>query len=115
MEETQTFEHVLLSWITNRKIQRYCGYSGEEGDRKCLREKELQRCKIGLRLYFTNMISVIQHTSLSLLTPTALLAITLKQRSAQDVGTPGTFIILQLGQANNLVPLKTDITETFLA
>jgi hypothetical protein len=55
------------------------------------------------------MIFVIQHTSLSLLIPTALLGIALKPRSAQDVGTPGTLIILQLGQANNLVPLKTDI------
>jgi hypothetical protein len=35
--------------------------------------------------------------------------------SKPDMGTSETLIILQLGQANNLVPLKTDITETFLA
>ena len=66
MEETQTFEHLLLCWITNRKIQRYCGNSGEEGDKKvCLREKARKNnynvVKFGLRLYFTNMIFVIQH------------------------------------------------------
>jgi len=44
-----------------------------------------------------------------------LLGIALKPGSAQDVGTPGTLIVLQLGQANNLVPLKTNIIETFLA
>jgi hypothetical protein len=60
------------------------------------------------------MIFVIQHTSLSLLTPTVLLGITLKPGSAQDVGTPGALIILQLGQANNLVQIKTDIIKTFL-
>jgi hypothetical protein len=44
-----------------------------------------------------------------------LLGIASKPGSAQDVGTSGTLIILQFGQANNLVPLKTEITETFLA
>jgi hypothetical protein len=61
------------------------------------------------------MFFVIQHTSLSLLIPTALLGTVLKAGSAQDVGTPGTLIILQLGQAKILVLLKTDIIETFLA
>jgi hypothetical protein len=60
------------------------------------------------------MIFVIQHTSLALLTPTVLLGITLKSGSAQDVSTPGALIILQFGQANNLVQIKTNIIKTFL-
>jgi len=44
-----------------------------------------------------------------------VLGIALKPGSAQDMGTPGTLIILHLGQANNLVPLKTNIIETILA
>jgi hypothetical protein len=60
------------------------------------------------------MLFVIQHTSISLLTPTVLLGIALKPGSVQDVGTPGTLIILQLGQANNLVRIKTNIIKTLL-
>jgi hypothetical protein len=83
----------------------------------CQRKKERKNnynvVKFGLRLYFMNMIFVIQHTSLSLLTPTALIGTALKPEAAQDVGSPGTLIILQLGQANNFVPLKQILLKHF--